>query len=433
MISLPMRRTSGSSVAKRSCSSRWSVSELMERTMFSNGSSSRSSWATRERSSLSSNMTAVRSNGRSSVWRSVVEEAASTGGGSAGGGAVGASGVAAASGALSVSGATSSSSGFSSSSFCTTSCSSSVESCSSWMACCSSGVMTTRWLCRSERRASMAMATSRSPYALEGELLPEIDLPGDRIVGNLAGRPRDEDLAVVEDVGSIGDRERFADVVVGDQDADSAVAQSRDDLLDVGDRDRIDAGEGLVQQQVLGPGDQRPRDLQPPPFPARQRVGGVGRQRGQVELAEQLAGPLPALGGAEVERLEDRQEIFLHRQFPEDRRFLRQIAHAHATALVHGARRDLLSFQKDTSALRRQQADHHVERRRLAGAVRSQQAHDLAALDVQRDVVDDLAVLEPLLQSLGDQAFHAVSSRTRWRAPPWRSRRPRPLCRRADR
>jgi len=32
-----------------------------------------------------------------------------------------------------------------------------VESCKSWIACCKSGVMTTRWLCRNERRASMAM------------------------------------------------------------------------------------------------------------------------------------------------------------------------------------------------------------------------------------------------------------------------------------
>ena len=128
--------------------------------MFSKGSSSRSSWETSERSSWSSNITALRSKGRSSVCRSLVG-GASTGAGSIGV-VAGASGVvdAEASGAASVSGATSSRSGFSSSSFCTTSCSSSVESCRSWIACWSSGVMTTRWLCRSERRASMAMATS---------------------------------------------------------------------------------------------------------------------------------------------------------------------------------------------------------------------------------------------------------------------------------
>src|SRR2546422_5586570 len=410
MISAPMRRTSGSSTVKRSCSSRWSVSELTERTMFSKGSSSRSSWATSERSSWSSNMTAVRSKGRSSVWRSVADVAASTGGGSAGVvGAAGASGEAAeASGAFSVSGATSSRSGFSSSSFCTTSCSSSVESCNSWMACCSSGVITTRWLCRSERRASMAMATLRSPCALEGELLAEVDLPGDRIVGDLAGSSRDENLAVVQDVGAIRDGQRLSDVVVGDQDADPAVAQPRDDLLDVGDGDRVDAGEGLVEQQVLRRRHQRARDLQPPALAARQGVGRVRRQGGQVELGQQLAGPLPALGGGQVQCLEDGEQVFFHRQLSEDRRLLRQIPQAHPAALVHGQGRDLLPFQKDTSALGRQQADQHVEGRRLAGPVRPEQADDLAPVDVQGDVVHDSAVLEPFLQALGDEALHAL-------------------------
>src|SRR2546428_436762 len=288
--------------------------------MFSNGSSSRSSWATSERSSWSSNMTAVRSKGRSSVWRSVVEVDASTGGGSAGVvGAVCASGEAGASAAFSVSGATSSSSGFSSSSFCTTSCSSSVESWSSWMACCNSGVMTTRWLCRSERRASMAMATSRSPCALEGELLAQVDLPSDRIVGDLAGGARDEDLAIVEDVRTVRDGQGLPHVVVGDQDADAAIAQAPADLLDVGDGDGVDAGERLVQPQGLPRRHQRPGDLQPPPLAAPLRVGRVRGQRGQIQLGQQFAGPLPPLGGVQIQRLEDGQQVFLNRQFPEDR------------------------------------------------------------------------------------------------------------------
>src|SRR6185369_13981028 len=381
--------------------------------MFSKGRSSRSSCATSERSSpWSSNMTAVRSNGRSSVWRSVVEVAASTGGGSAGVGcAACASGEAAASGAFSVSGATSSRSGFSSSSFCTTSCNSRVESWSSWMACCNSGVMTTRWLCRIERRASMAMATSRSPYALEGELLDEIDLSSDRIVGDLAGGSRDENLAVVENVRAVRDGQRLPDVVVGDEDADPAIAQPRDDLLDVGDRDGIDARERLVQQQVLRARHQGARDLQPPPLAARQRVGGVRRQGGEVELGQQVAGPLPALDRVEIQRLQDGQQVLLYRQLSEDRRLLRQVPHAHAAPLVHGQGRDLLSFQKDTSTLGRQQADQHVEGRRLPGSVGAEQSHHLAAVDVQRHVVDHLAVLEPFLQSLRDEALHASAGR----------------------
>ena len=56
---------------------------------------------------------------------------------------------------------------------------------------------------------------------------------------------------VVHDVGAVGDAQRLADVVVGDEDADAAVPQVKDDLLDVGDGDRIDAGERLVEQDEL--------------------------------------------------------------------------------------------------------------------------------------------------------------------------------------
>ncbi len=165
MISAPMRRTVTSSVANRSCSSRWSASEIWVRMTFSNGRSSRSSCETSERSSWSSSaadMTAVKSNGSSSVWRSVVGGVSAVIGSTVGAGGV--SAVAWPSVVSGVSGVTSSSIGFSSSSFWTTSWSSRVESCKSWIACWSSGVITTRWLCRSESRASMAIGVSRPRY-----------------------------------------------------------------------------------------------------------------------------------------------------------------------------------------------------------------------------------------------------------------------------
>ena len=68
--------------------------------------------------------------------------------------------------------------------------------------------------------------------------------------------------------------------------------------------------------------DERPRDLQPPPLAARQRVGRVAGKRG--------GGPSSPAGRAarcrrsaavEVERFQDGHEIFLDRQFAEYRRF----------------------------------------------------------------------------------------------------------------
>src|SRR5262249_47660380 len=100
------------------------------------------------------------------------------------------------------------------------------------MACCSSGVMTTRWLCRRGSRVSMAMMNRRGG-ALEGEPLPEINLTGFCVAGDLRSRPRDEDRPIVHDVGAIRDGECLAHVVVGDEDADAPIAQASDDFLDV--------------------------------------------------------------------------------------------------------------------------------------------------------------------------------------------------------
>ena len=97
----------------------------------------------------------------------------------------------------------------------------------------------------------------------------------------------------MHDVGAVGDAQRLAHVVVGDEDADAPVLQVKDDLLDVGDRDRIDAGERLVEQDELRRDDERARDLGAPPLAARQRVGRRLRQRRQVQLGEQLAQPRP--------------------------------------------------------------------------------------------------------------------------------------------
>src|SRR6188768_3860510 len=51
-----------------------------------------------------------------------------------------------------------------------------------------------------------------------------------------------EDRALVHDVGAIGDLQRLPHVVISDQDTDATVLQVHDDLLDICNRDGIDAG-----------------------------------------------------------------------------------------------------------------------------------------------------------------------------------------------
>ena len=64
----------------------------------------------------------------------------------------------------------------------------------------------------------------------------------------VVGRPFGQDMAAVDDIGAVDQSERFAHVVIGDQNADAATLEMAHEVLDVADRDRVDAGEGLVEQ-----------------------------------------------------------------------------------------------------------------------------------------------------------------------------------------
>src|SRR6185295_16057530 len=61
---------------------------------------------------------------------------------------------------------------------------------------------------------------------------------------------------------------------------------------------------------------------------------------------------------------------------------------------------------QDAALVGLHQADDHVETGGLAGAVRTKQADDLAAVDGQADITHDLAALVALGQILSFQSCH---------------------------
>ncbi len=79
--------------------------------------------------------------------------------------------------------------------------------------------------------------------------------------------------------------------MVRDQDAESAVAQLANHQLNVGHRDRIDAGERFVEQQEGRFGRDRARDLDPAALAARERVAARVDQLREAELVEQFREP----------------------------------------------------------------------------------------------------------------------------------------------
>ena len=104
--------------------------------------------------------------------------------------------------------------------------------------------------------------------ALKAEFLAKVKAPYIRIVDDLIRAALRQDFPGIDDIGAVGETERFPHIVVGDQDADAAIGEMADQILDVADRDRVDAGEGFVEQHVVGPRRQRTRDLDAAPLAA---------------------------------------------------------------------------------------------------------------------------------------------------------------------
>src|SRR4051812_17504885 len=59
-------------------------------------------------------------------------------------------------------------------------------------------------------------------------------------------RPLPKNLTLFDDVGSIRDLQRFADVMVGDKDSDAARAELRDDALNLKYGNWIDSCKGFI-------------------------------------------------------------------------------------------------------------------------------------------------------------------------------------------
>src|SRR5262245_54483351 len=110
---------------------------------------------------------------------------------------------------------------------------------------------------RPYRKAPGALAAR----ALKPEFLAKVKTSYIGIVDNLFRTALGQDLPGVDDIGAIGQAERFAHIVVGNQDADAAIGEVAHQVLNVADRDRIDTGKGFVEQHVIRARRERARDL----------------------------------------------------------------------------------------------------------------------------------------------------------------------------
>ena len=175
------------------------------------------------------------------------------------------------------------------------------------------------------------------------------------------------------------------DVVGDEDDGGPGVADVAHDVPGVAPRHRVEVLGQLVEEHDLRPADEGEGDEQPLPLAARQGVERASQDVAELPLLDELA----RRARRRVQRGEQRQRL------------------GHAHALGQGG---VLQLGADAPAqlvagLRRVEAEHahrarvgaaqtleDLDGRRLAGAVRAEQAEQLAALDGEVDAADDLGV-----------------------------------------
>ena len=119
-------------------------------------------------------------------------------------------------------------------------------------------------------------------------MFTQIDRPDLGIVQQCLGSALRNDLAFVDDVGTVTNIEGLADIMVGNQDTDTAVAQVSNDPFDVTYGNGIDPCKGFIQQHDLRRHGQGPGDLKAPSFPPGKAHGqGIG-DMGNAQFLEEV-------------------------------------------------------------------------------------------------------------------------------------------------
>src|SRR5881275_1159675 len=183
----------------------------------------------------------------------------------------------------------------------------------------------------------------------------------------------------------------------------------------------VDARERLVEEQESGLGNERAGDLGAPPLATRERLAERIGNAEQLELGEHLVRLVASRAPFHAVALEDEEQVVAHRQLAEDGIFLREVPEAHPRPPMQGQPGQVLAAEKHLALVGDEKPDHAVEAGRLAGAVRSEEAHHLAGTDLEGDAVHDAAAAKALGEASRNEGAHRapVAEAFRGRSSPW--------------
>ena len=167
--------------------------------------------------------------------------------------------------------------------------------------------------------SSTASPTPNVPDERAGprDVRPVVDddldaLAADLVLELVRGAPRD-DLAVVDDRDGVGQLVRLLQVLGGQQQRGAFAHQAPDDVPHAQPAARVETGRRLVEEQQPRPPDERAAQVE-----ASAHATGVGLDDPvsgvhQVELLQQLVGPLARLGARQLVQPAEHPQVLARR------------------------------------------------------------------------------------------------------------------------
>ena len=161
---------------------------------------------------------------------------------------------------------------------------------------------------------------------LETKIFSKVRAASLWIVDELVGSAGEKDAPFLDKVGAVDNGEDLAGVMVGDKDADLLFFQDGDEVLDVGYGERVDIGEGFVEEEERGLGDEGTGDFESAALAARESGGFFCAKMSEMEFVEK--GGEPGAGIGDGERFEDAEDVVFNGEGAEDGGFLGEITKA---------------------------------------------------------------------------------------------------------
>ncbi len=223
----------------------------------------------------------------------------------------------------------------------------------------------------------------------------------------LQRRVERDELAVVDDRDPVAELVRLVHVVRREHHREVALAaEAIEHLPDRDARHGVEPGRRLVEDEDPRLVHEAARDLEPPPHAARERLHGLVGPLQQIDRREQVVDRALALLRREAVELREDRHVLPGREVQVRGHRLRD----HADRLAHAVRvaHDVEAVHARMPGARHHERREHPDQRRLARAVRAEQAEHLAVLHVEVHLVDGAERAEVLAQVLDLDVEHGA-------------------------